>query len=166
MVVCHQSAMPMRVIGISLTAGGALGMIAAVRVLVSGAFVGGPMVWAIVCALCLVTGPGVFMKAEDDRIVLDATAKVARIIRRGRNGQSTTEIPFDTIADIALEEAVMRSGKYRATVWRVVFVTRDNQRVPWTRVRTNDRASQARAVAAARAIGGWNALKGDVPVVS
>jgi hypothetical protein len=39
-----------------------------------------------------------------------------------------------------------------------VFVCENNSRVPWTPMSTSDRASQARAVAAARAIGGWNAL--------
>jgi hypothetical protein len=39
-----------------------------------------------------------------------------------------------------------------------VFVCENNRRVPWTPMSTSDRTSQARAVAAARAIGGWNAL--------
>jgi hypothetical protein len=81
-------------------------------------------------------------------------------MRRGLLRQSTTEVPFGTIKDVALEVSVSNSnnGSVRAMTYRPVFVTSDDARVPWTPISTSDRASQAKAVAAARAMGGWNAL--------
>ncbi len=42
-----------------------------------------------------------------------------------------------------------------------MFIRTNGARVPWTPVLTGDRAGQATAVAAARALGGWHALPAD-----
>lgn len=160
LVVCHQSATYMRGFGLAFagTGAGALVLVThASRANVHGS----PFVAYVVGVLFMIAGLAMFAFAEDDRIVLDGAAQVARIIRRGLWRKSMTEVPFAKIQDVALEVSMMRGNASRAearSTWRPVFVCENNSRVPWTPMSTSDRLSQAKAVAAARAIGGWNAL--------
>ena len=158
LVVCHQSAVYMRGFGLVFTGLGA-GALVLVTHAGTAHMSGSPWVAYVVGVAFVIVGLVVFCLAEDDRIVLDGAAHVARIIRRGLWRQSTTEVPFAKIQDVALEMSVMNTNRSNNTLtWRPVFVCADNSRVPWTPMSTSDRASQARAVAAARAMGGWNAL--------
>jgi hypothetical protein len=159
LVVCHQSATYMRGFGLLFTGLGAGALVLVTHVDASHVH-GSPWVAYVVGVAFVIVGLVVFCLAEDDRIVLDGAAHVARIIRRGLWRQSTTEVPFAKIQDVALEvttSTMSNNGGSRMT-WRPVFVCENNSRVPWTPMSTSDRASQARAVAAARAMGGWNAL--------
>src|SRR5581483_5245363 len=160
LVVCHQSATYMRGFGLAFA-----GLGAGALVLVTHAnranVHGSPWVAYVVGIAFVIAGLGLFAFAEDDRIVLDGAAHVARIIRRGLWRKSMTEVPFAKIRDVALEMSVMNtrgSSNGGQPTFRPVFVCADNSRVPWTPVLTSDRITQAKAVAAARAIGGWNAL--------
>ena len=161
LVVCHQSATYMRGFGLLFTSLGA-GALVLVTHADSAHVHGSPWVAYVVGVAFVIAGLVLFWRAEDDRIVLDGAAHVARIIRRGLWRQSTTEVPFTKIQDVALEMSVMASDGSGAHAgnftWRPVFVCTDNSRVPWTPMSTSDRVTQARAVAAARAMGGWNAL--------
>jgi hypothetical protein len=159
LLVCHQSANPARGMGILFAALGA-GALALFSHATSGAIHGSPIVVSIVGIVFVLGGALIFLKAEDDRIVVDRAASVARIIRRGLWRQSTTEVPFKTIRDVALEVSTPRGdgGRNNQFTWRAVFVCDNDRRVPWTPMATNDRATQARAVAAARTMGGWTTL--------
>ena len=98
--------------------------------------------------------------ASDCRVVFDRAAKSVQATRRGLLGVTTTEYPFSSIRDIALEmPAPMARGSTNG-MYRIVFVLRDGTRVPWTSTSTGDIGTQAQCVAAARAMGGW-----DAPVV-
>jgi Protein of unknown function (DUF3592) len=162
LVVCHQSATYMRGFGLAF-AGMGTGALVLVTHVDRANTRGSPWVAYVVGVAFIIAGLAMFAFAEDDRIVLDGAARVARIIRRGLWRKSMTEVPFAKIQDVALEMSVMHSrGSSNMNVgeltWRPVFVCADNSRVPWTPVLTSDRTTQARAVAAARTIGGWNAL--------
>lgn len=161
LVVCHQSATYMRGFGLMFTGVGAGALVLVTHVDASHVR-GSPWVAYVVGVAFVIVGLIVFCLAEDDRIVLDGAARVARIIRRGLWRQSTTEVPFAKIQDVALEMSVMNTNASSTSAgrftWRPVFVCADNSRVPWTPMSTSDRITQARAVAAARAMGGWNAL--------
>lgn len=161
-LVCRQTPTLARGLGLMFAVVGAGAL-----VLVSSAdpanLRGSPWVAYVVGAMCMILGVYLFSIAEDDRIVLDGAAHVARIIRKGLWRQSTTEVPFASITDVALEVTVpvnQGSTTNQQFTWRPVFVCQ-NRRVPWTPISTSDRASQARAVAAARAVGGWHALPID-----
>jgi hypothetical protein len=160
LVVCHQSATYMRGFGLLFSGLGAGALVLVTHVDASHTS-GSPWVAYVVGVGFVIAGLAMFCLAEDDRIVLDGAARVARIIRRGLWRQSTTEVPFAKIQDVALEVTAMghasNEGGNRLT-WRPVFVCENNSRVPWTPMSTSDRISQARAVAAARAMGGWSAL--------
>jgi hypothetical protein len=159
-VVCHQSATYMRGFGLLFSGLGAGALVLVTHVDPSHTS-GSPWVAYVVGIGFVIAGVFMFCKAEDDRIVLDGAAHVARIIRRGLWRQSMTEVPFAKIQDVALEVTAMRNAGNESgnrLTWRPVFVCENNSRVPWTPRSTSDRISQARAVAAARAIGGWNAL--------
>jgi Protein of unknown function (DUF3592) len=158
-LVCHQSANLARGMGIFFAAMGAGALVLFSHV--SGQAVHGSLWVAPVAGIAFVlTGVLTFLKAEDDRIVLDRTASIARIIRRGLWRQSTMEVPFKIIRDVALEVSASQyaSNQTRQLNWRAVFVCDNDRRVPWTPLWTSDRATQARAVAAARTMGGWTAL--------
>jgi hypothetical protein len=160
LVVCHQSPTYMRGFGLAFSGLGA-GVLVLVTHASAGSTRGSPWVAYVVGVMFVIAGLFAFCLAEDDRIVLDGAAHVARIIRRGLWRQSTTEVPFAKIQDVALEVTTSRNVSNEngtRLTWRPVFVCENNSRVPWTPMSTSDRASQARAVAAARAIGGWNAL--------
>ena len=162
LVVCHQSATYMRGFGLAFTGAGAGALVLVTHANRANVH-GSPLVAYIVGVAFVLAGLAVFAFAEDDRIVLDGAARVARIMRRGLWRQSMTEVPFAKIQDVALEMSVMNSRTASTPsagrlTWRPVFVCADNSRVPWTPMSTSDRLTQARAVAAARAIGGWNAL--------
>jgi uncharacterized protein DUF3592 len=161
-LVCHQSPSFARGFGL-LFAGlgaGALVLVTNVHQNVHGS----PWVAYVVGGVFVIVGLYLFGIAEDDRIVLDGKAHVARIIRKGLWRQSTTEVPFASITDVALEvSAPMHDTTTTINqqfTWRPVFVC-ENGRIPWTPISTSDRTSQALAVAAARAVGGWNALPID-----
>lgn len=159
-LVCYQTAMTGRVGGLLFfgLGVGAIVLAATVHQNVHGS----PIVAYIAGTVFVLAGAFIFSQAEDDRIVLDSAAHVARIIRKGLWRQSTTEVPFASITDVALEVSVWsRQGSANQQfTWRPVFVCQ-HDRVPWTPMWTSDRTSQARAVAAARAVGGWNALPID-----
>ena len=157
LVVCHQSPTSMRVFGLVFAGVGA-GALVLVTHANRASVHGSPWVAYVVGVVFAILGVGIVAFAEDDRIVMDGAARVARIIRRGLWRKSMTEVPFAKIQDIALEMSVMTNNRSSSITFRPVFVCADNSRVPWTPVSTSDRKSQARAVAAARAIGGWNAL--------
>ena len=160
LVICHQSATYMRGFGLAFAGVGA-GAFVLVTHANRASVHGSPLIAYVVGVLFVIAGIAMFAFAEDDRIVLDGAARVARIIRQGLWRKSTTEVPFATIQDVALEVSVMSSdgsGSANRMTWRPVFVCANNHRVAWTPMSTSDRLSQARAVAAARAIGGWNAL--------
>jgi hypothetical protein len=160
LVVCHQSATYMRAFGLLFSGLGAGALVLVTHVDASHTS-GSPWVAYVVGVAFVLAGVLMFCKAEDDRIVLDGAAHVARIIRRGLWRRSMTEVPFAKIQDVALEVTRMSNVSNNTgnrLTWRPVFVCENNNRVPWTPMSTSDRASQARAVAAARAIGGWNAL--------
>jgi hypothetical protein len=160
LLVCHQSATFARTMGGGFAALG-IGLFVLVTY-AKGNVQGSLWVAYVAGALFAVVGGIFVVRAEDDRIVLDGAARVARIIRRGLLGQSTTEVPFASIRDVALEVAVRNqnyssSGEHMLT-FRPVFVTTDDRHVPWTPMSTSNRTPQALAVAAARRMGGWNAL--------
>jgi len=160
LVVCHQSATSMRGFGLLFSGLGAGALVLVTHADASHSS-GSPWVAYVVGVAFVIVGLVIFLKAEDDRIVLDGAAHVARIIRRGLWRKSMTEVPFASIQDVALEVTTMTSttsNNGSRLTWRPVFVCANNSRVPWTPMSTSDRISQARAVAAARAIGGWNAL--------
>ena len=160
LVVCHQSATYMRAFGLLFSGLGAGALVLVTHVDPSHTS-GSPWVAYVVGVAFVLAGVLMFCKAEDDRIVLDGAAHVARIIRRGLWRRSMTEVPFAKIQDVALEVTRMSNVSNNTgnrLTWRPVFVCENNRRVPWTPMSTSDRASQARAVAAARAIGGWNSL--------
>jgi hypothetical protein len=76
------------------------------------------------------------------------------LTRRTSFTAETTELPFASIADVAVEGwQVNGTSGYRA-----VFVGRDGTRAAWTRMSTTHRRALAAAVAAARAVGGWHEL--------
>jgi hypothetical protein len=160
LVVCHQSATYMRGFGLLFSGLGAGTLVLVTRANAANVH-GSSWVAYVVGVMFVLAGLVMFGLAEDDRIVLDGAAHVARIIRKGLWRQSMTEVPFGTIRDVALEVSTMsntsNNGGSRLT-WRPVFVCADDRRIPWTPMSTSDRVSQARAVAAARAIGGWSAL--------
>ncbi len=158
-LVCHQSATSARGVALAFAGLGA-GALALVTHADRARMSGPPIIAYIVGVAFIIAGLFLFTRAEDDRIVLDGGAHVARIIRKGLWRQSTTEVPFASITDVALEVSAPINNRNAQFTWRPVFVCEHN-RIPWTPLLTNDRASQARAVAAARAVGGWNALPID-----
>jgi hypothetical protein len=139
-LVCHQSATQARGMGVLFFAIGAGTMAFMSRA-------HAPILALVIGAVFAIVGGVLFAMAEDDRIVVDKAAKVARIIRRGLMRQSTTEVPLASIKDVALEvsrsNATYGSNNSRVLTYRPVFVTTDGRRVPWTPISTNDRASQA-----------------------
>src|SRR5262249_48692972 len=159
LLVCHQSATYMRAFGgIFITIG--IGAIVAMANADSINVHGPRFIAYFVGAMFVFPGVAMVVTAEDDRIVLDGAAHVARIMRRGLFKRSTTEVPFASITDVALEVSTSNgsSGGARTLTFRPVFVCADGSRVPWTPMSTSSRAPQAQAVAAARTMGGWNAL--------
>jgi hypothetical protein len=92
---------------------------------------------------------------EEQSVVIDTRSGTARITNRemGRGARVAT-MPLDTIADVAVEQASVQGA-------RGVFVRVDGEIVPWerwSRLTWYQSKTIARCVAAARRVGGWNAL--------
>lgn len=90
---------------------------------------------------CAVAGILFLVCAEERRIVIDRTAGIVTIDRRGGGGWSRALYPLSAVADVILEESDEEASTGR---FRVAFVLRDGSRVPWT-------WSYSRAAAGARA---------------
>jgi hypothetical protein len=95
--------------------------------------------------------------AADCRVVFDRAARSVQAVRRGLFGVTTTDYPFSSIRDVALEMPAPVGRGSTNGMYRIVFVLRDGTRVPWTSTSTGDIGTQAQCVAAARAMGGWDA---------
>jgi hypothetical protein len=118
---------------------------------------GGPWVVYVVGSAFVAGSAVMFWLSADRRYVVDRTARtVALVVQRLVHRQSTL-LPFNTIADVALEESAgMQSGNTRSMpTYRVVFLMKDGSRVPWTPYLTGDRMSQETCAAAVRTFGGW-----------
>jgi len=103
-------------------------------------------------------GIALLATAADREVLFDRITKSARVTRRGGVLRSTTtEVPFSSIRDIALESSTQTaSARNTSASYRIVFVLRDGTRLPWTSLLTGDVGRQATCVAAARTFGGWD----------
>jgi hypothetical protein len=156
-LIFHDSPWGLRAIGALFGLGGS-GVLA---VMIWGGHSGEHNAWVafVVGSMFAVAGVAIALTAADRRIDFDRTAKIVRVIRRGGVLRAeTSDYPFATIRDIALESSsgVAQNRNVTTGVYRIVLVLRDGSRVPWTAVSTSDMGAQAHCVSAARGFGGWD----------
>jgi hypothetical protein len=104
-----------------------------------------------------IVGLALVLTATDLTVVFEAATKTATMTQRGLFGTKTTEVPYASIRDIALEmQTGIGTSNRSGPTYRVVFVLKDGTRTPWTSLLTSDMGNQAKCVAAARSFGGWD----------
>ena len=130
---------------------------------------GGPWVVYVVGGIFGVAGLLMLYFSADRRFVVDRSARRVSIVVQRLLHRQTTNLPFDKIDDVALEQgAPMQTQMGNRNVegsptFRVVFLMKDGSRVPWTPYLTSARISQETCAATVRTFGGWSG-RPDHPV--
>src|SRR5262249_50414446 len=94
--------------------------------------------------------------SADRRYVFDRAMGTARLIVRRLGYRTSTEYRIGDLQDVALERSTSSSTEGgNNAFYRIVFLMKSGERVPWTPFSTGDQGTLAAAATAVRKFCGW-----------
>jgi hypothetical protein len=115
---------------------------------------GGPWLIYLVGGVFGVVGLLLLALSADRRYVIDRAMGTARLVVRRIGYRTATEYRLGDLQDVALERSASMS-RGESPFYRIVFLTKSGERVPWTPFSTGDQGTLASCVSAVRAFCGW-----------
>lgn len=119
----------------------------------------GAWVAALVCAAFALTGVHMLATVADTTLEFARRERSVRLTERRLRARHVTELSFDAIEDVVLQETTMQNGRFSGSNYRVAFQCGDGTTVPWTSHFSPAGYDVADCAAAARAFGGWARAK-------
>ena len=114
---------------------------------------GGSWVIYLVGGLFVLVGTLLLSFSADRRYEIDRTSGAVHFVTQGVVHRRVKDYRLDDLTDTALERAQMQSKD--GPTFRIVFLTRDGTRVPWTPFYTSDEAGLAACASVVREFCGW-----------
>jgi len=116
---------------------------------------GGPWVIYLVGSVFVAVGILLLAISADRRYVIDRATGTARLIVQRLAHRSLTEYHLSDLQDVALERSSGTGNANGSGFYRIVFLTKTGERVPWTPFSTGDHGTLASCAAAVRTFCGW-----------
>jgi hypothetical protein len=102
----------------------------------------------------IVVGIVLFALSADRRYVIDRAAGTVRFTAQRLAHRTSREYPLSDMKDVALQ--LSKGGAAQSNpCYRIVFLTKSGDRIPWTPYWTNDQVAFAACASAVRVFCGW-----------
>ena len=117
---------------------------------------GGPWLIYLVGGVFSAVGLVMLGVSADRRYIFDRAMGTARLIVQRLGYRTSTEYRLGDLQDVALERSSSSSTEGGSNAfYRIVFLTKSGERVPWTPFSTGDQGTLAACAAAVRTFCGW-----------
>ncbi|HUL02208.1 MAG TPA: DUF3592 domain-containing protein [Gemmatimonadales bacterium] len=115
---------------------------------------GGPWLIYLVGGVFGAVGLLLLALSADRRYVIDRARGTARLVVQRLGYRTSSEYRLADLQDVVLERSAS-SSRGESPFYRIVFLTKSGERVPWTPFSTGDQGTLATCAAAVRTFCGW-----------